>query len=128
MKKKSDSNIRLAQDLINKTELNASVHCSYYGCFQFIKCILKNNIGISYETQNKKRDGSHDFIITSLANEIASAKTLKHIRTDFYSLQEKRIIADYYQDDIDMDTSLLALQEAISVIFKINNALGGLKI
>lgn len=63
VKKKSDDNLKLAQDLIDTRQYNASVHCSYYGCFQFLKCILNHNLKITYSIQNEDRRESHNFIL-----------------------------------------------------------------
>lgn len=128
MKKKSDENIELAQRLIDRKLFNASVHCSYYGCFQYIKCILKNNFGLTYQIQNEDRIDSHKFIFDKLSNNIKSHKVMRDIRTDFISLKEKRKTADYYEEEIDLDGSLDAIKEAKSVIFKVKNSVGGLKL
>ncbi|MFV0331694.1 MAG: HEPN domain-containing protein [Dysgonomonas sp.] len=128
MKKKSDTNLKLAQDLINLGEYNASVHCSYYGCFQYLKCILKNNLNLSYSTQNEDRPESHNFLLENLFKKINNPKTIKNIREDFIFLKEKRKIADYCEEEVGPDGSLDALEEAKAVIYKVKNALGGLNL
>lgn len=126
MRQKCDTNIELAQELINKKYYTNSVHCSYYGCLQYIKYILDDKNVCPYRIQNENRKDSHEFILSKLINAIKNHKTLRNVRTNFESLKDKRKRADYYEDIFEVDESLQAIEEARSIIYQVKNALGGL--
>lgn len=124
MKTKSTDNIKLAQELIDSHRFNYSVHCSYYGCLQYIKLILNNKCCVSYETQNKDRKESHIYLMNTLGNKIKSPKVLRDIRSKFESLKSKRRKADYYEEFVEDEESMVALDEAKSIIYNINSSFG----
>ncbi|MGJ7025197.1 hypothetical protein [Petrimonas sulfuriphila] len=124
MRQKCDTNIKLAQELINNKYYTNSVHCSYYACLQFIKYILDKKNVCSFQKQNEKKDNSHLFILNKLINEIRSPKTLRYVRTNFNSLKDKRVRADYHEDVFEADESLTAIDEAKGIIYQVRTAFG----
>lgn len=122
---KSKENLEIAQTLINKRLYNASVHCTYYGCFQYIKYVLNMKNILLYDEQNKNRPDSHIHLMQSMYNKINSDKIERAIRTNYESLRDKRKIADYEIDFIGEDDGLRAMEEANRVISNIKRAFGG---
>lgn len=122
---KSNENLEIAQTLINKRLYNASVHCTYYGCFQYIKYVLNIKNILPYEDQNKNRPDSHIYLMQSMYNKINSDRIVRAIRTNYESLRDKRKIADYEIDFIGEDDGLIAMDEANRVISNIKSAFGG---
>ncbi|MDR1347307.1 MAG: hypothetical protein LBJ63_02600 [Prevotellaceae bacterium] len=122
LKLKSDENLKVAQILIEKGYYNSSIHCSYYGCFQFMKSILCNNIKIDYEEQdNNNGKDSHDYIFRTLKNKITNRTVEKRFRDNFVSLKSKRKKADYLNELITQDESLIARQESETVIYSLKS-------
>ena len=52
---KSNENIKAAKLLIDKQMYTASIHCSYYACYQLINFILFNNFKFTKEKLNKEQ-------------------------------------------------------------------------
>ncbi|MDL2224044.1 hypothetical protein LJB92_01885 [Bacteroidales bacterium OttesenSCG-928-M06] len=124
LKIKSDENFVAAQELANKSCFNSSVHCSYYGCFQYIKSLLCNNCKLSYDVQNEIRGDSHDYIYNQVSNRI-SGSYLTRFRHNFENLKAKRKKADYLNEIIDADTCTQAIQEARAVVSVLKSTIGG---
>jgi hypothetical protein len=130
LKIKSDQNLNAAQLLVNNNNndyCNASIHCSYYGCFQFMKSILCNNINITYDIQDNNDKSSHDYIFKTLVDKINSPKIKKQFRVNFMSLKAKRKKADYLNELIKPYESLTAIEESKRVIYNLEHEFGKIK-
>lgn len=66
LKEKSNFNIDSAKELIDKSLYAPSVHCSYYGSFQYMKYTLKKYKNWTYEYIEEEclncRNGTHGYI------------------------------------------------------------------
>ncbi|GHT88368.1 hypothetical protein FACS189474_3500 [Bacteroidia bacterium] len=129
LKLKSDENLNAAQLLINNQKYNSSVHCSYYGCFQFMKSILCNNLKIGYNLQDaKKGSDTHDYIFGLLLHTMDNFSMQRKFRSNFSGLKEKRKRADYENALIDITDSLNAIEEARIIMSNLKQAFGPLNI
>lgn len=134
LKSKSEFNLAAAEVLIDEHQCYApSVHCSYYGCFQYIKSKL-NSIGITYEEMNNdisssRQDGvrtlySNQYPIDLMFSEIKKKSDIydaKNFRDKIKSLKTFRVISDYHNTEVNHNTSSEALRlskEIISLIKK----------
>jgi len=129
LKFKSDENLTAAQLLIEHKKYNSSIHCSYYGCFQYMKCMLCHNVNIGYDKQDEKRGrDTHDFIFGLLLKKMKNVTIEKRFRTNYESLKAKRKKADYANKQINQFDSLSAIEEAKSIIANLNQAFGIIKL
>lgn len=111
--------------LIEKSLYAPSVHCSYYGCFQFIKSKL-NSIGYSYEriSQEVAADNllhSHQYPIKLVVDQIKiqyiSDKNLySSIKNKIKMLKTAREESDYFNGVIDSDAGVFALKTSKEII------------
>ncbi len=106
-----------------------SVHCSYYGCLQFLKYTLKTFLGTSYEdieSQSAKTVGSHKYIINNILlnyrNKVG-IREYKDIKRSLLDLTEFRIQSDYENKQIIIDQSEKALTLSKSIIEEIKKKL-----
>jgi len=129
LKLKSDENLYVAQELTGQGRYNTSVHCSYYGCFQFMKCLLCYNLGISYDEQDGlKGSDTHDYIFNLFQNRIYNPWLLRSFRIHFLNLKHKRGKADYKNEIITEEESLTAIEEAKMVIAHLTSVFGALQL
>ena len=127
LKFKSNENLAVAQMLVEKGYYNSSIHCSYYGCFQFMKSILCNRLSISYETQDSNKNSStHEYIFGRLINKIKNVNNERRFKVAFNSLKDKRKKADYSNELISEDEGLTAIEEAKRVINYLEQEFGKL--
>ena len=93
IKEKSGFNIDSAKELINLNYYAPSVHCSYYGIFQYMKYALRKCRNTTYEQIESDslnyRDGSHSYVIDNILTEL---KCKIKNTTDYVYI--KRIIKD----------------------------------
>ncbi|WP_286706925.1 hypothetical protein [Flavobacterium sp. 38-13] len=109
-----------------------SVHCSYYGCFQFIKSKL-NTIGHTYKEIDEAIASSypplklhaHTYPIKLMDNALNKVNdngfTAREFRSKIKELKAFRTISDYHNEIVDSDKSKAALklsQDVISLIKK----------
>lgn len=133
LKEKSLFNLEAAKVLINDHDNYApSVHCSYYGCFQYMKWKL-NSLGITYDILDKEmakaRDEkisltSHNQIIGHITRKIEE-KTNPIYRSTLQNkiklLKTFRVESDYHDKAVDFKRSTAALElskEIIALISK----------
>lgn len=129
LKSKSDFNLEAAKVLINDYDNYApSVHCSYYGCFQFIRSKL-NQIGVTYEKIDRDiassvqpggiKLHSHTYPIKLILNEVEkkSDKFFKtSLRNKIFDLKEYREISDYRNVSVGYDDSRKAYNLSKEII------------
>lgn len=129
LKEKSGFNIDSAQELINKSYYAPSVHCSYYGSFQYMKYTLKNLNSWTYDYIEQEclnyRGGTHNYIIDkillALKNKINSSKDYADIKRKIKELKLFRTNSDYFNVQIlhnDAQKSLDYSKEIISALKK----------
>lgn len=129
LKSKSEINLSAAEVLLDKhTYYASSVHCSYYGCFQFIRSKL-NQIGITYEKIDQdiaysRQPGvttlhSHLYPIKLILDEIEKKSDKFYKRTlknKIFDLKEYREISDYRNVVVGYDESNKAFNLSKEII------------
>lgn len=129
LKSKSVFNLEAAKVLIDDHDNFApSVHCSYYGCFQFIRSKL-NQIGITYEKidqeiASSRQNGfqtlnSHTYPIRLILKEVEKKSDVfykTNLKNKIYDLKEYREISDYRNVSIGYDDSKKALSLSTEII------------
>lgn len=131
MKSKALENLRAAQLLINSKEeqyCTASIHCSYYAVFQYMKYMLAHmdENPISYKTQSKKTKGkgSHEYIIGQIQQRIPEQYDKRDFAQDIRVLKNDRVAADYKTRLFDIEESLECNQRADILITKLKTYFG----
>lgn len=130
LEQKSNFNIDSAKELISLSYYAPSVHCSYYGCFQFMKYSLKNYNGTSYQEIEQNclsyPRGTHGYIIdnilTILKNKIRDTTEYANIKRKIKDLKAFRVKSDYLNLQILNDDASKSLDFSESIIktIKIN--------
>lgn len=125
LKTKSDLNLDAAQLLIDKSLYAPSVHCAYYGCFQFIKSKL-NAIGYTYlkideDIASNPKLHSHKYPIKLIVDQIriqsVNDKTLySTINNKIKLLKTAREESDYFNEIVDSDAGDFALKTSKEII------------
>lgn len=139
IKTKSEFNIEASEQLIVKGLFAPSVHCSYYGCFQFMKYKLKDCCGMTYDSidnhviSSKKTNSpisEHMHVRRCIINQLQAQKRIKqaHLIKDnrefenmIKDIYKFRLESDYKDSEIDMSTADTALKYSKDVIRYINN-------
>ena len=131
LREKSKFNLASAQLLIDNDYFAPSVHCSYYGCFQFIKYKL-DNIGHTFKmmdeeiTASNNTLSSHNYPITLILNKVKEKSDefyKRGIKDKIKSLKTLRELSDYHDLYIDNNKSREALRISNEVIDLINKKL-----
>lgn len=131
LKAKSDFNLDAAKVLIDEHSYFApSVHCSYYGCFQFIKSKL-NKIGITYDKMNQDIAGnpsltSNKYPLELIVKEVEKKSDRyysRDLKTKIKSLKTYRVISDYHNEGVDYDRGNAALKLSKEIIALIEQKL-----
>lgn len=124
LKQKSTFNIDSAQELIKMNYYAPSVHCSYYGCFQFMKYTLKNYNQTTYkdieqECLNSPR-GTHGYIINNilsiLKSKIKDNREFATVKRKIKDLKTFRIKSDYFNEQILIDDATRSLDFSETII------------
>ena len=143
MKTKATSSLDAAQVLIDKEEegyYTASIHCTYYAVFQYIKYVLANTDTepLSYEEQTAqakgKKGGSHDFVIKQIRQRIkqrinnleADPDAALEFTQDVRDLKQERIDADYTTRQFTLEQCLACKQKVEELIAKLKMYFGDL--
>lgn len=131
MKAKAIGNLDVAQQLINKKEsrfYTASIHCSYYAVFQYMKYMLAHveNDPISYNQQKDESQdqGSHDYLIDQIKHRIRKPIDARDFAQDVRALKKERVDADYETREFDLEESLECKQQAEGLISKLKRYFG----
>lgn len=128
LKSKSEFNLDAAKVLIDDYNYYApSVHCSYYGCFQFIKYKL-NKIGVSNEQmeidiqlskQGGGRKHSNQYPIKLMIDKIRGKSDVvkaKQVSDKIKLLYTYRVSSDYHDVEVFSKQSNAALDLSKEVI------------
>lgn len=118
LKQKSTFNIDSAKELIELNYYAPSVHCSYYGSFQFMKYTLKNYNKTTYEEIEqeclKAPNGTHGYIIGNtlaiLKSKIKDNREFAKIKRVIKDLKTFRIKSDYFNEQILSDEATKSLE------------------
>ncbi|MFK5878721.1 MAG: HEPN domain-containing protein [Flavobacteriaceae bacterium] len=135
LKSKSEFNLDAAEVLIDRHSYYApSVHCSYYGCFQYIISKL-NMIGITYEKIDNDISASrgtnrilnsHTYPVKLILDEMETTTDIfyrKKVKDKIKLLKAFRITSDYRNEDVNHSKSTEALRLSKEIISLINNKL-----
>lgn len=131
LRNKSDANIAAAGLLIKQDEnyYAASVHCSYYGCFQYLKYTIKTYFNQSYEEIEKQclnyLGGTHGYVNDTVMDRlrfVVDFNTHRTAKRELSDLKQFRIDSDYFNKEItDVEaTKSLSLSEGIIRLVKKN--------
>lgn len=131
MKSKALGNLDVAQLLINERDersCTASIHCSYYAVFQYMKYMLENTDRnpISYEVQseNTKVQNLHEYMILEIKQRIPKQKDARDFAQDVRALKKDRVDADYSTREFSVEESLNCKQQAEGLITKLKTYFG----
>jgi len=131
LKDKSEFNIASAELLIEHSYYAPSIHCSYYGAYQFSKTTL-NKIGLTYENldsltqSNSSLMGSHNVLISEISKkyeEKTSRLDGRELKNNFKLLKTYRHMSDYDNILVDSTKSTEALRISKEIIRKIKQKL-----
>ncbi|QEE49594.1 hypothetical protein FUA48_08370 [Flavobacterium alkalisoli] len=114
---------------MDEDNYSSSVHCAYYGCFQFIKYKL-NQIGHSYDSIDTAISSSktkpvklttHGYPIDLMCKEINkkfndSGFTARDIKGKVKRLRAIRLLSDYHNEFISFDKGNEAIKLSNEVI------------
>lgn len=111
-------NIDSAQELIKMNYYAPSVHCSYYGCFQFMKYTLKNYNQTTYKYIEQEclnsPSGTHGYIINNtlsiLKSKIKDNREFANVKRKIKDLKTFRIKSDYFNEQILIDDAAKSLE------------------
>ena len=124
MKYKSEENFKAANLLITNNMYAASIHCSYYSCFQLSKYLLKALYDIDYATQESESSGkdSHYYLINEISNKIDPISHIAYIDYNSFiaKLKKLRKKADYSVEAILEEEAVKAYQWADKVMTILN--------
>lgn len=130
LKEKANLNLQVAEDLIRQSIYAPSVHCSYFGCLQFLKHTLGAYRGDSFEKIEKEcKDyggGTHGWIIDSCLAEyrkLVDFKSHKDLKREIKDLQVFRISSDYFNVEIGDEEGEKSLKYSQNVIREIGKVL-----
>ena len=129
LKEKHQLNIEAADLLIKNSNFAPSIHCNYYSHFQYIKYILNQKFGISYDDQASKvemtKGGSHIVIKNLFYEQLRSLNVKEKQITDFNKKHERlkslRTRADYKNEKIGLRLAQKSEKLRIELINTIDN-------
>lgn len=130
---KSAQNINASSMLIENNLHASSVHCSYYGMFQFMTCKLSHAKEISFDTIriNAKGPGSHNYVISEIIDflkekELSTAlneiqknvvrTNLQKLKGRINDLKNSRKQSDYFDFQVDAVLSTRSLESSKKII------------
>lgn len=133
MKTKAMGNLKVAQELINQRSphfLNASVHCSYYAVFQYMKYMLahtdKNPISYIEQKEECSDKSSHDYVIEQIKNRIGKPADARDFAQGVRDLKKERVDADYDRRVFKEIESIECRDKANGLITKLKTYFGNI--
>lgn len=104
LKQKSATNIKAATLLLSESLYNPSVHCGYYGAFQYMTFAIlkKRNISLDILKEESKGASSHIRNIQNFFTLFKDSDRLKavDIQMNITSAKQFRTKADYSVEDV----------------------------
>jgi hypothetical protein len=126
LREKSKFNLDAAEVLIKENLHAPSVHCSYYSCFQRIKCIFPEYFNLTYEQIDSEvashTTSEHSYLIRYLSGVIKTNvgdKAYRNFSNDIKDLKKFRTDSDYKEIEV---TSILS-DKALNIAKRINTLL-----
>lgn len=127
LKNKAVINIDAAEKLIQSPNYHycASIHCSYFSCFQIVKFILLSIFEEKEEEVYAKRKtatreiGEHEYYIQKIHESIIGTKdfvSAKEFKNKINELKSLRTVSDYKIDIIEKPKSEYALRLANDIL------------
>lgn len=129
MKNKCELSLAVAEFLSQTPEKSgwtASIHCSYYAVFQYMKYLLaeKAQPTIPYARQDSHSGtDSHTYVLLEIKNRIKNANDARKIADRVKNLKHFRIEADYHQTVFSQAEALGCKSEADGIIRNLTNLL-----
>lgn len=128
---KAKNNLVAAQRIIDANDASicfASIHCSYYAVFQYMKYILAHLVTrpYTYEQQDSnEKSGSHERILLEIQNRLEMKREdERNFKYSFDMLKKQRKMADYtdatftVEDCIDARDLAVRLRSTLDSQFK----------
>jgi len=118
LKRKSEFNDEAAQLLFDKSLYAPSIHCAYYSCFQLIKHIIQDKLGVSFKAQDKEirafNTTAHVYALSKIKKKVKEVDRPGFIFVNrrLGDLREFRINSDYNDLQIDSELSEKAIRYA----------------
>jgi hypothetical protein len=126
LREKSKFNLKAAEVLIKESLHAPSVHCSYYSCFQRIKCIFPEYFNLTYDQIDSEvanhPTSEHNYLIRYLSGVIKTNvgdKAYRDFSNDIKDLKKFRTDSDYKEIEV---TSILS-DKALNIAKRINTLL-----
>ena len=128
MKTKALDNSASSQLLINNRHYTASVHCSYYAVFQYMKYMLAhtNNRPVSYSDQIQEGADSHENILRLIRDRINDPRKARAFGQEVRDLKKYRVSADYELTEFTDLDGLVCKEKADGLIAKLKTYFGNL--
>lgn len=133
MKNKAQGNLVVAQILLNKNTpycSNASVHCSYYAVFQYMKYMLattsNNPIGYREQDESYQNQSSHEALLSDITSRIRNESKARAFRQKVRDLRNYRVTADYQESEISLEEGLDCKQKAENCISNLKEYFGNI--
>ncbi len=130
LKEKALLNLEIAEHLVKDSKYAPSIHCSYFGCLQFLKHTLHVFREVAFvdieEQCNKYLGGTHGYIIDSCLSEFRKKVEFskhKDIKRELKDLKEFRVSSDYFNVQIGDDEGEKALKYSQNIIREIGKVL-----
>lgn len=131
MEQKSRNNLLAAYYILNSAQKEqvccASVHCSYYAVFQYMKYVLAHlkHGAISYDDQEDicSGDNSHEVILDKIRDSLGSInpKKQRDLLEGVRCLKRQRVSADYTLEPFSLVDCLEIKQNAEGLISKLKS-------
>lgn len=127
---KSQNNILAAKRILDANDPSisfASIHCSYYAVFQYMKYLLANltHGAIPYDKQDEicREKDSHKIILEEIRNQLPgrNLKKERNLIEAIRALKTFRKKADYTQTVFSVDDCLCIKQDAEAAISKLKS-------
>lgn len=119
---KARNNIKAAQRIIDANDASicfASIHCSYYAVFQYMKYILANLKvrPYTYEQQDSnEKSASHERILLEIQNRLdMKREDESNFKYSFNFLKKQRQLADYTTATFTVEECIEAKDLAVSL-------------
>jgi hypothetical protein len=129
LKEKSRFNMDAAQYLQKQSLYAPSVHCSYYGCLQFLKHIVNTKAGISYDAQEDERNRLGQKTNVYLINKVKmmisviDPKESRTFNNEINQLKDLRVDSDYHNVQIDSAKANNAYTKACNILLQLKTTL-----
>lgn len=131
LKAKSEDNVSSAKELIDLKYYGPSVHCSYYGSFQYMKFALRKYNNTTYEQIETDclgfRSGTHgyisDNILLILRSKIKDSSDYVYIKRIAKDLKAFRINSDYFNIKVTIDDAEKSLRFSEEIIRSIKKSI-----